>query len=89
MPKNSDKLTDATLIQLICGQATDRDKAFQYIFVQSGWRKEAMNRLQKEGVPLQNAKDAFQEALIALDQHIRSGSFDKKKSLKQIGRAHV
>jgi RNA polymerase sigma factor (sigma-70 family) len=41
-----------------------------------------MLRLKGQGVSLQNAKDAFQEALITLDQHIRSGNFDRNKPLK-------
>ncbi len=82
MSKNPKKFTDEVLIQMICGQNVDRDRALHYIFVDSGWQEEAMHYLQHKGVHLQNAKDAFQEALIALDQHIRSGSFDKKKSLK-------
>jgi RNA polymerase sigma factor (sigma-70 family) len=82
MSKNPDRLTDDILIQLMCGQALDRDKAFQYIFVQSGWRKEAMNRLQKEGVSLQNAKDAVQEAVITLDKHVRDGHFNPNYALK-------
>lgn len=83
MPKNAEMFTDANLIRMICGQSTDREKALHYIFVHSGWFKEAMNHLQKKGIPSQDAKDAIQEAFIILDKQVRNGSFERDKPLKQ------
>ncbi len=83
MSKNIDVFTDADLVKMICGQAYDRERALHYIYVQSGWTKEAMRGLQKQGVSVSDAKNAIQEALIVLDKHIREGDFDKQKSVQQ------
>ena len=83
MLRNIETFTDADLVQMICGQKLDRERALHYIFVHSGWLKEVMSGLRHQGVALQDANDAIQEALITLDKHVRSGSFDRTKPLKQ------
>lgn len=83
MPINSEKFTETDLVFMICGDAIDRDKALHYIYAHSGWLKEAKKGLQDRGVSSHDTKDALQEALITLDKHVRNGTFDKNKSLKQ------
>lgn len=82
MPKDAEKFTDEDLVKMICGQVIERDKALHYIFVRSGWLNEAMNNLKKQGVNLQDAKDAVQEAFIVLDKKVRDGKYKSDKSLK-------
>ena len=70
------------MVRKICSVATERDEALHYIFVVSGWRKEASSKIQMQGYDVQDVKDAIQEAMIILDRKVRDGSFDKEKSLK-------
>jgi len=82
MLKKNEKFTDTELVRKICSVATERDEALHYIFVVSGWRKEASSKIQMQGYDVQDVKDAIQEAMIILDRKVRDGSFDKEKSLK-------
>jgi len=82
MLKKNEKFTDAELVRKICSVATERDEALHYIFVVSGWRKQASSKIQMQGYDVQDVKDAIQEAMIILDRKVRDGSFDKEKSLK-------
>lgn len=82
MLKKNEKFTDTELVRKICNVATERDEALHYIFVVSGWRKEASSKIQMQGYDVQDVKDAIQEAMIILDRKVRDGSFDKEKSLK-------
>jgi|GEM_PF-963981 len=83
MLKKNEKFTDTELVRKICSVATERDEALHYIFVVSGWRKEASSKIQMQGYDVQDVKDAIQEAMIILDRKVRDGSFDKEKSLNR------
>lgn len=82
MSKTSLPLKDDILTNMICGTASNRNKALHYIFAESGWRQDAIHILQKNGTPLSDAKDAIQEALIILDRQVRNGNYKKEESMK-------
>jgi hypothetical protein len=83
MPKTITHLSDALLKNMICGSAENRNTALHYIFVESGWRQEALVILQNQGTQLSDAKDAVQQALILLDQKVRSGEYRPEESMKK------
>ncbi len=80
--KTNGKFTDEQLVGMICGSAEERERALHFLFVHSGWREEALTQLQRRGAGWQDAKDAVQEAFITLDKQVRSGGFEKGRSLK-------
>lgn len=82
MSKTSEALTDEALKKMICASPAERETALHYIFVKSGWREQALSILKGKGVPQPDAEDAVQEALIALDRHVREGGFAEGQSLK-------
>ena len=82
MSNNSKEYTDEALVQLICGHAADRDTAFNYIFKHPSWGKAALNILLRQGVGLQDAKEAVQEGVITFDLHIRNSDYKKEYALK-------
>ena len=82
MPKRNQTFSNEELPYMICGEAADREAAWHYIYVHSGWREEALRKLKRKGIHLSNAQEAVQEACIVLDRKVRAGDFDKTKSLK-------
>jgi RNA polymerase sigma factor (sigma-70 family) len=82
MSKKIETLTDAALVRMMCGTETDRNTALHYIFVESGWRQEALVILQNKCIQLPDAKDALQQALIILDQKVRQGDYRQAESMK-------
>ena len=66
---------------MIRSSLESRDKAFYYIYHQSGWLEHAFRMLSKESNNT-NIKEAIQEALIVLDNHIRNFNYKENQSLK-------
>lgn len=76
------KFTDEQLLVMIQGAEQERNAALHFIYVDSGWRRIAFKVLRAQGGGVQDAEDAIQEAVIVLDDHVRTGKFQGKASLK-------
>ncbi len=74
--------TDEQLIALLKGNDAEREIALHYIFVESGWRRIALQVILARGGALHEAEDAIQEAIIVLDEHVRLGNFKGAATLK-------
>ena len=90
MKQQAKTYTDSALVTDICGTEEQRAQALAHIYMYSGWRETALASLLHAGAPMQDAKDAIQESLLTLDRHVRSGKYDKERSLKNyfIGICH-
>jgi RNA polymerase sigma factor (sigma-70 family) len=76
------RIQDHQLIAMIRGSDEDRDKAFHFIYVESGWRAAAQTLILAAGGSVPDAEDAIQEAIIVLDNNIRIHKYQKTGSLK-------
>ncbi len=76
------KYTDEQLTTFLKGAASDRDTALRFIFVESGWRRIAFRIIKSLGGGVQDAEDAIQEAIIVLDEHVRTGKYRQTANLK-------
>lgn len=76
------KYTDETLIKMIRGNYQERMVALRYIHTTSGWLELTKKILQKNQIQEADIKDALQEGLITLDEHIRNLKFKGDSSLK-------
>jgi RNA polymerase sigma factor (sigma-70 family) len=74
-------IPDAALVAAIQGSAAERDKALKYLYTQPILRSFVIKYVQEHKGSLDDAKDVFQETLIAFDKAIRLGSFQGKCSL--------
>ncbi len=72
--------TNQQLVNMIRGSAASRDQAFYYIFHHSGWVRRAEQLLQKDSF-VTDIDEAIQEALVALDNHIRNFNYKEDMPL--------
>ena len=73
--------TDSALVAAIRGAAVERDWALKYLYTQPILRGFVIKYVQEHGGSVDDAKDVFQETLIAFDKAVRAGSFQGKCSL--------
>jgi RNA polymerase sigma factor (sigma-70 family) len=74
-------MTDTELIAAIQGTAPNRDAALKYLYTQASLRAFVIQYVKQHGGTMDDAKDVFQETIIALDKAIRLGSFRGKCAL--------
>ena len=77
-----DDWTDEKIITAIKSKTKDRDNAFRYIYIESGWRNEFLKWTTSNRSSLSDFKDAFQDALIVFDKYIRNNNFRNEGKLK-------
>jgi len=73
---------DKDLLAMIRGTGPERLQALRYIYKDSGWTKLLMNILKKDGIQEPDIKDAIQEGIVILDNHIRNFQFKGNSSIK-------
>jgi RNA polymerase sigma factor (sigma-70 family) len=75
------KIPDLELIAAIRGSTAERDGALKYLYTQPILRSFVVKYVHEHGGAMDDAKDVFQETLIAFDKAVRLGSFQGKCSL--------
>jgi len=82
--------TDDHLIKAIQGEMRERNAALQYLYQNQSLRSAVFHFVMQRGGDQSDAKRVFQDAMIVLDRHVRSGSFQGKSKLSTffIGIAH-
>lgn len=73
--------SDEQLIRMICGAKQERNQALQYVYHLSGWRAMVHDYILKNRGTVQDAEDAFQEAITIFDRAIRNNKFQKNSAL--------
>jgi len=76
------QFTDKDLVEMIRSGGFLRLEALKYIYKDSGWVSTLTNILRKNSVQESDIKDAVQEAMVVLDNHVRNIQFKEKGSLK-------
>jgi RNA polymerase sigma factor (sigma-70 family) len=74
-------IPDAALVTAIRGSAAERDQALKHLYTQPILRSFVIKYVMEHNGSMADAKDVFQETLIAFDKAIRLGSFQGKCSL--------
>lgn len=73
--------TDESLIAAIQGDARQRNAALQFMYQDKSLRAAVFQYVLQRGGDEHDAKRVFQDAMIVVDRHIRSGTFQGKSKL--------
>lgn len=74
--------SDEQIIQAIQGEEEKREDALHYIYQQSGWKKMIIAFIMRNKGSEEDARDLFQEALVAFDREIREKKYDGTGNLR-------
>ncbi len=80
--KQATKWTDDNLKSAILGNPVQREAAFSYLYLQSGWREWVIRHVGKNGGDTNKGKDVFQEGVILFDRNLRLGVFKDGSTLQ-------
>ena len=76
------KWTDVEIIRAIKGTDTERDKVWDYIFYQTGWRLFVLKHVLKNNGDTNDAVQLFQDTCLKFDEKILGDAYEGRSNLK-------
>ena len=73
------EISDIELIDMICGDKKDRETALRFVYAEN--RLKAMSFVLKNSGNEEEAKDVFQESMIAFYENVKAGKFEGQSSI--------